>query len=54
MDDIMIRAKDLSMMFNLGIDKGFSLKQGFVDLFDPKKKKDKSISVLTRPLTLTH
>ena len=31
MDDIMIRAKDLSMMFNLGIDKGFSLKQGFVD-----------------------
>ena len=42
MDDIMIRAKDLSMMFNLGIDKGFSLKQGFVDLFDPKKKKDKS------------
>ena len=43
MDDIMIRAKDLSMMFNLGIDKGFSLKQGFVDLFNPKKRnRDKS------------
>lgn len=39
MEDIMIRAKDISMKFNLGIEKGFSLKQGFVDLFDPKKKK---------------
>lgn len=43
MEDVMIRARDVSMKFNLGIDKGFSLKQGFVDLFDPKKrKKDKS------------
>ena len=43
MENVMIRANGLGMMFNLGIDKGFSLKQGFVDLFDPKKrKKDKS------------
>ena len=42
MDNVMIRAENVSMKFNLGIEKGFSLKQGFVDLFDPKKrKKDK-------------
>ena len=41
MDDVMVRAENVSMMFNLGIEKGFSLKQGFVDLFDPKKRKAK-------------
>lgn len=38
MDDAMIRVQEVSMRFNLGIDKGFSLKQGFVDLFNPKKR----------------
>ena len=37
--DIMIKVKDVSMRFNLGIEKGFSLKQGFVDFFDNKKRK---------------
>ena len=40
-DDIMIEVKDVSMRFNLGIEKGFSLKQGFVDLFDKEKRKAK-------------
>jgi len=34
----MIEVEDVSMMFNLGIDKGFSLKQAFVDMFSPKKR----------------
>ena len=38
MDNAMIRADGLGMQFNLGVEKGFSLKQGFVDLFDPKKR----------------
>jgi len=38
MGDVMIRAEGVSMRFRLGIEKGFSLKQGFVDLFDPKKR----------------
>ena len=37
----MIEIKDVSMKFNLGIEKGFSLKQGFVDLFDKEKRKAK-------------
>ncbi len=37
--EIMIEVNDVSMRFNLGIDKGFSLKQGFVDLFKKEKKK---------------
>lgn len=41
MEDIMVRADNVSMRFNLGIEKGFSLKQGFVDLLDPKKRKQK-------------
>lgn len=40
-EDIMINVKDISMRFNLGIEKGFSLKQGFVDLFDKKKRAEK-------------
>lgn len=38
-ENVMVEVKDVSMRFNLGIDKGFSLKQGFVDLFDSKKRK---------------
>ena len=41
MDDIMVKAEHVSMRFNLGIEKGFSLKQGFVDLFNPKKRREK-------------
>lgn len=40
-DDVMIEIDDVSMRFNLGIDKGFSLKQGFVNLFDTKKRKER-------------
>lgn len=40
-EDIMIKVNDVSMRFNLGIEKGFSLKQGFVDFFNPKKRKEK-------------
>ena len=39
MENVMIQADALSMRFQLGIDKGFSLKQGFVDLFDPRRRK---------------
>lgn len=35
----MISVKDVSMRFNLGIEKGFSLKQGFVDFFSGKRRK---------------
>ena len=41
MEDIMVKAENVSMRFNLGIDKGFSLKQGFVDLFNPEKRQQK-------------
>ncbi len=40
-DNLMIEVKNVSMKFNLGIDKGFSLKQGFVEMFKPKKKEKK-------------
>ena len=36
--NIMIKADHVSMRFNLGIDKGFSLKQWFVDIGKHKKK----------------
>ena len=36
--DIMIEVNNVSMRFNLGIEKGFSLKQWFVDLGKRKKK----------------
>jgi len=42
MDDIIISVEDVSMRFNLGIDKGFSLKQGFVDLFNKEKRAHKA------------
>lgn len=38
MSDIMVKADGISMRFNLGIEKNFSIKQGFVDLFNPKKR----------------
>lgn len=37
-DEIMIEANDISMRFNLGIEKGFSLKQWFVDIGKHKEK----------------
>lgn len=40
-DEIMIEVDNVSMMFNLGIEKGFSLKQGFVDMFKKEKKEKK-------------
>lgn len=41
-NNLMVKVNDVSMRFNLGIEKGFSLKQGFVDLFDAKKRKIKN------------
>ncbi len=38
--DIMIKVENISMRFNLGIEKGFSLKQGFINFFDFKKRKE--------------
>ncbi len=37
----MVEIKDVSMRFNLGVEKNFSLKQFFVDIFKTKKKKKK-------------
>ncbi len=31
--NVMIEVDNVSMRFNLGIEKGFSLKQGFINLF---------------------
>ncbi len=36
-NDIMINVENVSMRFNLGIEKGFSLKQGFINLFKKKE-----------------
>lgn len=41
MEDIMINVKNVSMKFNLGIEKGFSIKQGFVDMFNKEKRHKK-------------
>ena len=41
MSDIMVKADGISMRFNLGIEKNFSIKQGFVDLFNPKKRAER-------------
>ena len=38
-NDVMIDAKNISMKFNLGIEKGFSIKQFFVDLLSFKRIK---------------
>ena len=37
----MIELENVTMKFNLGIEKNFSIKQGFVDFFNPKHKKKK-------------
>ncbi len=37
----MIEVNNVSMRFNLGVEKGFSIKQAFVDLFDAEKRKEK-------------
>ena len=39
--DEMIKINKVSMRFNLGIEKGFSLKQGFVDMFSANKRKER-------------
>lgn len=41
MNDTMININNVSMRFNLGIEKGFSLKQAFVEVFDFKKQKER-------------
>ena len=41
MEDIMINVINVSMRFNLGIEKGFSIKQGFVDMFNKEKRHKK-------------
>lgn len=38
-NNVMIDAKNISMKFNLGIEKGFSIKQFFVDLLSFKRRK---------------
>lgn len=37
----MIKVNNVSMKFNLGIEKEFSIKQAFVNFFDPKQRKKK-------------
>lgn len=40
----MINIENVSMKFNLGIEKGFSIKQSFINFFDPKiRKKNKEL-----------
>ncbi len=39
--DIMVDVNNVSMRFNLGIERGFSLKQGVIDFFNPSKRKKK-------------
>ena len=38
-DKVMVEARELSMRFNLGVEKGFSLKQWFVDAGSGKRQK---------------
>lgn len=40
-ESIMVNVKNVSMRFNLGIEKNFSLKQFFVDSLSPKRRKQK-------------
>ena len=37
----MIDVKNVTMLFDMGIDRGFSFKQAFVNLLDPKSRKQK-------------
>ena len=41
----MINIKNVSMKFNLGIEKEFSIKQAFVNLLDPKQRKKKKAHI---------
>ena len=43
-NETMIKVNSVSMKFNLGIEKGFSLKQFFIDILKPRKKKKKKKS----------
>ena len=43
MEDTMIKVDNVSMRFNLGIDKGFSLKQFFVDTLSGKRRQKKKV-----------
>lgn len=43
----MIKVNNVSMRFNLGIEKNFSLKQFFIDLFKSKKKEKKDFWALS-------
>jgi len=43
----MIKVNDVSMRFNLGIEKNFSLKQFFINIFKHKKKEKKEFWALT-------
>ncbi|MBQ8974952.1 MAG: ABC transporter ATP-binding protein, partial [Oscillospiraceae bacterium] len=40
----MVKVEDVSMRFNLGIDKGFSLKQFFVDTLSGKRRKKRDVN----------
>ena len=40
-EDKMITVKNVTMKFNLGIEKDNTFKQIFIDIFTPKKKKKK-------------
>lgn len=40
--NVMIKVDNVSMKFNLGIEKGFSLKQFFIDFFKKKLRKEKN------------
>ena len=45
--EYMVEVENISMRFNLGIEKGFSLKQWFVDVGSGKKKEKKDFWALT-------
>ena len=48
MDNSIIKIEHVSMKFNLGIDKGFSFKQFFVDLLSGKRRKKKKQNIQKR------
>ena len=43
MDNVIISLENISMRFNLGIDKNFSFKQGFIDLLSGKLRKERGV-----------
>ena len=45
-DEIMVQAERLSMRYNLGVDKGFSLKQFFVELGSGRRRKAEPFEAL--------